>query len=245
MAVDVDAILGFGTILEVNRGTGFETIAGLYEIGEFGPEADDVERTTHGSPGGFRRFARGLLDPGTMTFSGYWVAHPSQLGMIQETQGEFVYEAEYPYRITLPNGMGQWAGGGFLKTTKFNPQMDANLEFNGEIRLSGQGVFTVTFAAGLTTPFFVVSTATDTVPAKAQSTTSYVVNVPTGSASVTITPTAAVGIITVNGTTVATGVASGAVALGSAGSITRAHIEVAEDGKATKTYTLDIVRATT
>jgi len=242
MAVDVNAILGFGTILEVDRGTGYQTIAGLYEIGEFGAEADDVERTTHGSPGGWRRFARGLIDPGSLSFSGYWVADPTQLGMINETLGSFVYEAEYPYRITLPNGMGVWNARGFLKTMKLNPQMDANLEMTGEIRLSGQATFTVTSAAGLTTPFFVVASATSTTPAPSQATTSYVAVVPTGTATTTITPTAAVGTLKVNGTTVVSGAASGTITLGAAGSITRARVEVSEANKAAKTYTIDIVR---
>jgi hypothetical protein len=99
-------------------------------------------------------------------------------------------------------------------------------------------------SAGLTTPFFVVSSSLDVVPAKAQNTLVYVVNVATATASVTVTPTAAAGVIEVNGVVVATGVASGSIALGAAGSITRATITVTETGKAPKEYTIDIVRAT-
>lgn len=242
MAIDVDAILGFGTILQVDRGFGYETIAGLTEIGEMGPEPDEVERTTHGSPGGWRRFARGLIDPGSVSFSGYWVAHPSQLDMIEETQGDFVYDAEYPYRIVLPNGMGQWDANGFLKTAKTNPQMDGNLEFNGEIRLSGRSTFTATRSAGLTTPFFDIPEATTITPAPAQNTTSYVAVVPTGTATVTVEVTAAVGVIRVNGAVVLTGGTSTAIALGAAGSITRITITVTETGEAPKEYAIDVVR---
>lgn len=243
MAVDVDAILGFGTLLQCDRGSGFETVAGLFEIGEFGPESDDVERTTHGSPGGWRRFSRGLIDPGSMPISGYWTADPSQVAIVDESQADFLYEAEIPYRILLPNGMGQFDCGGFIQNFKVNPQMDGNLEFSGDLRWSGQASFTVVRSAGLTTPFLVVTPALGTIPAPAQNTLNYYVNEATGTSSVTVTPTAAVGVITVNGVVTTTGTPSAAIPLGPAGSATRVAVSVKEPSKSPKEYSLHILRA--
>ncbi len=81
------------------------------------------------------------------------------------------------------------------------------------------------------------------VPAPAQTTYDYVATVLTGVSSVTVTPTATAGVITVNGTVVATGQASGAIALGAAGSVTTVTIVVTESAKVAKTYTVRVARA--
>ena len=109
-------------------------------------------------------------------------------------------------------------------------------------------ILTNTFTAlsestGLTTPFFVISNSAVVVPTKAGNIYKYIATVLTAVASVTITPTATAGVIKVNDIIVATGVASNAITLGSAGSITRATITVQETNKTIKTYDIDIVRA--
>lgn len=240
----VDAILGFGTTLSVDRGAGYVDIVKIFEIGEFGPEADDVEQTTHASPGGHREFRRGLVDPGDLSWSGYWIADDTQDDLLQDLMDGVDSASLLPYRVELPQGMGQFDCDGYVRNFKLNPQMDGNLECSGELKWSGQAAFTIDRSAGLTTPFFVVSNSEIVAPTKAQATLEYVVTVDTLISSVTVTPTAAVGVIRVNGNVVATGVASSAIALGAAGSVTVVTITVTETGKAPKEYTLRIVRDT-
>jgi len=81
-------------------------------------------------------------------------------------------------------------------------------------------------------------------PAFSSTTTSYTASVVNGVTSITVTPTAAASTatITVNGTPVASGTASGSIAL-AVGSNTITTIATAPDGVTTKTYTLTVTRA--
>jgi hypothetical protein len=74
--------------------------------------------------------------------------------------------------------------------------------------------------------------------------TTFTASVANETSSVTITPTAneSHAIVTVNGTTVASGQASGAISL-NVGSNTITVVVTAEDGTTTKTYTIDVTRA--
>jgi gliding motility-associated-like protein len=81
-------------------------------------------------------------------------------------------------------------------------------------------------------------------PAFATGTTMYTASVVNGVTSLTVTPTAAdnTATITVNGTTVPSGTASGAIAL-AVGSNTITTLVTAQDGVTTDTYTLTVTRA--
>lgn len=81
------------------------------------------------------------------------------------------------------------------------------------------------------------------VPEFAGGTSNYVVSVAAASSWVKFTPTASNGIITINGAVVSSGTQSGEIALGAAGSLTTITIQVAESGKAAKTYTIIVARA--
>lgn len=235
-------ILGIGSKISVNRGSGYVDIVKLVEIGEFGLEGDDVEVTNHDSLGGVREYIRGLTDPSEIAFTGVWVADATQIALMTDVLTGMT-QPNLPYRITLAQGYGQFDFSGYLKAFTINPQLDDRMECNGTIKMASIPTFAVTAAAGLTTPFFVLSPAGVNIPAPAQNTLRYVNEQVTGTSAVTVTPTAAVGTITVNGTTVATGVASGSIALGAAGSITRIVIVVSETGKAPKEYWIDVARA--
>lgn len=239
-----DQIIGLGTQLQVDRGAGYVAIARLTEIGEFRPTRDDIDVTTHDSANGWRDFRPGLVDPGELTFTGVWIGDTTQVALITDITQGISQENIYSYRIVVPRGLGTFTCEGYLRDVGINPQMDGRIEFSGVLKWTGLATFAVTESAGLTTPFFTVSGAgTTIVPAAAQAVTEYVVNIATGIASVTITPTASVGVIRVNGTIVASGVASGSITLGAAGSITIATITVTETSKVEKTYTLRLTRA--
>lgn len=244
-----DPILGFGTKLEVDHGAGFVEIARMLEIGAFGGQGDEVETTVHDSSGtntGFREYIRGLQDPGEVTLRGQWIGDADQVELMNDSLGGAFVDSLKPYRITLPQGRGTFNVQGFMREFQINPQMDGVLEFTGVLRISGQPEFATTVSAGLTTPFFAVTpnagAAATYVPVRAQATTEYVVTLDTIAVSFTVTPTAAVGVITVDGTVVASGVPSGSIALGAAGSVTDVVIEVKATGSVAKQYELHVVR---
>ena len=83
-------------------------------------------------------------------------------------------------------------------------------------------------------------------PPFASATTTYTASVANGVTSITVTPTASntYATITVNGTPVASGSASGAIAL-NVGANTITTVVTAQDGTTTKTYTVTVTRAAT
>jgi hypothetical protein len=242
-----DPILGYGTTLEVDFGAGFVTVARLAEIAEIGGEAADIDITTHDSgAAGFRVFMAGLQDPGEMTFRGYWTGDATQAALMNEMLAGAFARQNYPGRVTLPQGRGVWSFTGYVKSFKLNPRLDGPLEFNGALRYSVAPSFAVTESAGLTTPYFVVTpnagVGATYVPTRAAAPREYYVTVDTIAVSVTVTPTATAGVIKVNGTVVATGVASGSITLGAAGSATDITITVQETNTVAQVYTLHIIR---
>ena len=111
-----------------------------------------------------------------------------------------------------------------------------------EMEVSGLHSYGTAASAGLTTPFFVLSKGDATVlPVKSGSVLLYTANVITTDDSLTVTPTAAAGTITVNGVTVATGVASAAIPL-SVGP-NEITVVVFESGKHPVTYRIIVTRA--
>lgn len=236
-----DQVLGFGTLLQVDRGSGYATIARLTEIGEFRPERDDVEVTTHQSTGGWREFRAGLVDPGELDFTGVWQGDASQTALFDDLLAGVDVDNVYPYRIVLPRGLGTFACDGYLRNVGINPQLEGRLEFSGTLKWTGAADFAVTESAGLTN--LTSSNSGVITPPFAQNTTDYVITYLTGVSSVTLTPTAAAGVIRVNGTVVASGSPSGPIALGAAGSITPVTISVKETDEVAKEYALRLLRA--
>ena len=77
-----DPTVGLGTVIEVDRGSGYEPIVRLAEIGEIGAELDDIEITVHGDV--CRRYMPGYVTVRSIGFSGLWVAHPSQVALFED-----------------------------------------------------------------------------------------------------------------------------------------------------------------
>ena len=121
-------------------------------------------------------------------------------------------------------------------------EQEGGLPWSATLKISGQPTLSISTSTGLTTPFFTISDSAVITPAASGSVYEYVASVLTGVSSVTVTPTATAGTITVNGNTVATGVASSAITLGSAGSVTDITIIVTETGKIPKTYVIHLAR---
>ncbi len=136
-------------------------------------------------------------------------------------------------RLTIPGGLPNGTAGSFTLTANDGTtDTSATAAVNIVAAASPDADLTnLALSAGTLTPSF------------ATATTSYTATVANGVTSVTVTPTAsdANATITVNGTTVASGAASGAIAL-SVGANTITTVVTAEDGTTTKTYTVTVTR---
>ena len=233
------AIAALGVLLKRDG----NTIAELSHIGPVGKTRDQIDVTNLNTSGGYKEFIGGMRDGGVVSLAGNFVAGDTngQIGL----QTDFDGETAQSFVVTFPTAVtATWTFSGVV--TKFETDFAAGSQvtFAAEIKISGEPTLAVTASTGLTTPFFTVTGGSPTyAPAQSGTAGTYVVNVVTGTTTVTLTPTAAAGVITVDGNVVGTGTPSGTITLGAAGSITTVPVIVTETGKVAKTYTVLIVRA--
>ncbi len=227
----------FGTTLK----KGGTAIAELTNITGPSQTADEIDVSSHDSPDGYREFIQGMRDGGEITIEGHCVpGDTGQAALWTDFQDGSLDE----YVITFPTA--------FATTVTFDALVVAfdmtepfedKAGFTATLKISGKPVKAVTASTGLTDPWFVVSESAVVTPDEAGDEYTYVATVATGITSVTVTPTAAAGVITVNGNTVTTGEASSAITLGAAGTNTEVTIVVTETNKTAKTYTIWVARA--
>lgn len=216
-----------------------EQVASLNNIGGVEINVDTVDTTTHDSEGGFKEFIAGLLDAGDVPISGFFDHEDAngQLAMVADCTAREIKTAA----IVFPASTGtQWVFNGLITSIKIgdNPTEDG-IPFSATIKVSGKPTLTVATSAGLTN---LTVTGAALIPAFSAAVKDYVATASAVTETVTVTPTAT-GVIKVNGTVVASGAASGNIALGAAGSITKITIEVSEENKAPKVYTISVARA--
>lgn len=233
----------FGTTFTWNS----VVVGGLTAINGIKVKTNFIDVTTHASANNYMEFLPGLLQADNVTLEGQFE--------YTDTTGQHALLSDQNSKtsrtglITFPAATGAtWTFTGYVEETEIgNAPLDGKIPFSASIRITGKPAFAVATSAGLTTPFFTVNNSGVIAPTAAQATTEYVVTYLTAVTSTTITPTASAGVITItaNGVTqtVSSGVASSAITLGSAGSITNATITVTETNKAPKIYTLHLTRA--
>lgn len=235
--------------MSVTQGIGTTYKWNAYEVGEItkinGVEvtAETFETTVLSAEGFFRTFMPTMLNAEVVVLEGFfsYVDTTGQAAMY----ADLVARTERESIITFPAATGTtWTFDGYCTAFKVGDvEPDGAVAFTASVKPSGMPIFATTESTGLTTPFFSVSNSAVVVPTKAGDVYEYVATVLTGVSSVTVTPTATAGVITVNGTVVATGNPSGAITLGAAGSLTDITIVVTETSKAPKTYTITVARA--
>lgn len=208
-------------------------------------KSETIDVTNHDSVGRMAEFIGGMRMSDDVKVAGNFIlSDVGQTGLLADQEDGLVHA----YTILFPVAWG--ASFDFsavvteFKVGDFAVKGDA-LTFSCNMKVSGAVVLNKTLSVGLTTPFLVATPAGTWIPAVSGVEGTYVNNQITGTSSVTITPTAATSgaVITVNGSVVSTGVASSAIALGGAGSITPIDVVEHETGKVAKTYHVLVARA--
>lgn len=133
--------IGQGTLLQIETATPgtYETVARLTEIGEFGGDVDDIDITNHDNAEAVREYIRGLAEPGEISFTGIWIADPTQFDLHAK-----VFEGIVPnenFRVILPANMGIADFSGFVAGFRINSQLEDRIEFTGRVKLSGSFTF--------------------------------------------------------------------------------------------------------
>ena len=188
----------------------------IAEITKISPQSnkqDTVDVTTLSSVGNYREFIAGWKDAGELQIEGNFVA--GDVAGQQAVFADFEAGTVSSYVLTFPTAI------------------TATLTFSA---------LAVGMSDGLTTPFFAISESAVISPAPSATKYDYIATVLTAVTSVTVTPTGT-GVLTVQGSVVATGEASTAITLGAAGTIKDIVVTQKNTGKVAKTYRLKLFRA--
>ena len=232
------AIMAQGVVLE-REGV---AIAEITKISPQSNKQDTVDVTTLSSVGNYREFIAGWKDAGELQIEGNFVAGDT-LGQ-QAVFADFEAGTVSSYVLTFPTAITatltfsalvtEFGIGGFAVGDK--------VPFNATLKISGAATLAISASDGLTTPFFAISESAVISPAAGAAKYDYIATVLTAVTSVTVTPTGG-GVLTVQGSPVATGEASTAITLGAAGTITDIVITQKNTGKVAKTYRIKLFRA--
>jgi len=233
------AIMAQGVVLE-REGV---AIAEITKISPQSNKQDTVDVTTLSSVGNYREFIAGWKDAGELQIEGNFVA--GDIAGQQAVFADFEAGTVSSYVLTFPTAITatltfaalvtEFGIGGFAVGDK--------VPFNATLKISGAATLAISASDGLTTPFFAISESAVISPAPSATKYDYIATVLTAISSVTVTPTATTGVLTVQGGTVVSGAASTAIALGAAGTIKDIVITQKNTGKVAKTYRIKLFRA--
>lgn len=234
-----EAKIGYGTTFK----WGDDFVAELTRVGPVSLTVSKQDATTLASPDSFKDILPGLVDPGDVELEGLFRPDDTaQRAMLTDMKAR----QKRAFIIAFPTALSTttWAGDAYC--TAFaagDATPEGIIPFTATISIVGKPTLGVTASTGLTDPWFVISESAVVSPDEAGDAYLYVATVLTGVTSVTVTPTAAAGVITVQGNVVATGEASSAITLGAAGTVTTITIVVKETAKSAKTYVIYLRRA--
>lgn len=206
---------------------------------------EENDTSSQNNIGGVKTNCIGWITNGNLAFKVYYTGSTAQ-----ETLRTAIYNRTYyNWTVAMPMNFNSGANGfswsGQIAKCTLVADGTGPSYLDMEVTVNGRITATTTAATGLTTPFFTLADddANALTPSPAASATvfEYDVEAYSDSASITVTPTATAGTIYVNGTTVATGVASGAITLNSgAGAITMVSIVITDANKTPKVIWLRV-----
>jgi predicted secreted protein len=126
--------------VKLRKTTGTPMLVGnIHTIGEFGPEADEIETTTLDSDGGYREYIPGFKDAGTVSLSGYIKNEANQEAMIALVEAQTIEHWE----VEFPTGAKYFFYGYVQMWKEAESGIDNVRGFSGAIRITGP----VTYAA--------------------------------------------------------------------------------------------------
>lgn len=229
----------FGTILSI----GGTPVGELTSIGGPSRSKDTIDVTHHNSTDAFREFVGGLKDGGEVSLEGNYTNEVGQKALNTNYEGDVAQEIIITFPLTP---VVTCTFSGLVTGLENDAPMEDKLGFSATIKVSGKPVITEAVSNNLSALTGIQQEAGGAltfVPAFAAGTYTYVTSVNTLSNWIKLTPTAALGVITVQGAIVSSGSQSGEIPLGGAGSLTEVKVIVTESGKAPKTYTITVARA--
>lgn len=127
----------FGTQFLIDSGSGYTAVAELTNIDVLDVSVDDLETTSHDSPGGWKEFIGGLKDGGALSMELNF--DPDQHASVLALAGD-----THDMRILFPNGDDQVDFSGYVNAFTAGAPHDDKLTGSITVKVSGQPVVTNT-----------------------------------------------------------------------------------------------------
>jgi hypothetical protein len=230
--------IGYGTTFTWN----LQPVGHLTRIGGVSVKLSKVDSTTLEAIDWYKTMLPGLLDPGDVALEGWF--RPDNAGQAA-VLADMLTRTERAWVITFPTALSSatWSGNGYITGFEVGDATpEGIIPWSATLSITGEPVLGVDAATGPTDILLTgdISGALPEVPTYAAGIYLYSVD---GSAENTFTVTvtaAGADLITVNGSTVATGVPSAAINT-LPGEIVTVTVVVHEDLKSDKSYTIYVV----
>ena len=220
-------------------------LAELLSISGPSQKVDMIDVSNHDSANAFKEFKAGLVHAGEITIEGNFIASDSigQITLNTDIQARTSRAAF----VVLPMSAGvAWSFTGYGSAgPELSAPHDGKLGFTAALMVTGKPTLLTTQTTGISAMTGIeenAGAALSLSPAIAAGTYAYTCTVNTASTWVKLTVTAASHTIYIAGTAVATGVLSGEIALGAAGTDTVIDIVAYESAKAPRLYTVTVTR---
>ena len=236
-----EGIAAFGTFLIWN----YHKILELTNIGGPSQSRETVDVTSHDSPDGFRELIAGPAVGGEISIKGNLLPGDAngQVAFHTDMQGG----TKRSCFIVPPMAEGSaWSFSAFAKGFEGSFPYDDKEGVSGSLQITGKPTLLTTQSDGISALAGIeqeLGAALSISPAAAAGTYEYACDVDTASTWVKLTVTAASHTVYVNGELEATGVQTGEIALGAAGTDTEILIIVYEANESPRLYTLTVSRA--
>lgn len=236
----VSAVLARGTVLVWN----YRKLLEMVNITGVSQSLDIMDVSNHDSSSQFREFLPGLLNGGEVSIDGNFIPgdDAGQIALHADMQSKTIRIAF----IVMPMAVGDALSFTALASgfgTSF--PHDGKAGVSGTLRINGKPVFLTAQSTGISDITGIEETggaALSIEPSVSAGTYEYACTVDAVSTWVKLTVTAAGHTIYIQGTSVASGIQSGEIALGAAGTTTDIFIMVYEVAKAPRLYTLAVIR---
>ncbi len=234
-------VSAFGTVL----GWNFNRILEVTNIGGPSQSMGEVEVSHHASANGFREFVSGPRSGGEITLEGNLIKTDTN-GIVAMHTDEQAGTARQVYIVSpMADAVAWQCSYAYVKGFAPSFPFDGKESVSGSLILSGKPALLTTQSAGISALSGIETTgaaALTLAPAVAAGTYAYTCTVNTASTWVKVTITAASHTIWAQGTQQTSGVQSGELTLGAAGTDTVVFIMVYEASKSPRLYTITVTR---
>lgn len=134
------ATSAYGTIFKFTpAGADQVTVGKLTSIGKISPDSEEIDVTTLDSPGGYREYAQGYRDAGSITLEGYHDAGDAgQLALMTAYDSGALGQAA----IEFPDGARAVFSAYVKRYTLGSAEVDGAVGFGAQLRISGKVTYT-------------------------------------------------------------------------------------------------------